>query len=298
MKGTLRECLFGVVEVAVQACHLQSETGGIHVPQLLLLLVLPSSNKSKRASNTNKFMMLFFRLLICFLFLLVLYLLLLVLYLLLLVSYLLLLLVEFAVVVGNFGPPYEILHGYEWPTAEYLMNRFSQGFSIGFERPQRQVISPKLRSALQNPSMVEEKISKGLELSRLAGPFSSTPFPDMVVSRIGIVPKKEPDKYRLIHHLSFPYGDSVNDGILREYTSVLYASIQDAIKLIQQHGPGCFLAKTDIESAFKIVPDHPSDTYWVSHGTVIFYYDKCLPFGCFSSCNIFETFSKALEWAA
>ena len=74
---------------------------------------------------------------------------------------------------------------------------------------------------------------------------------------------------------------------------------QDAIKLIQQHGPGCFLAKTNIESAFKIVPIHPSDYHllglaWNSN----FYYDKCLPFGCSSSCNIFETFSTALEWAA
>ena len=66
MRGNFRECWFGVVELAVQACHLPSETGGIRVSHLLLLLVLPSSNKSKRASNKNKFMMLFFWLLICF----------------------------------------------------------------------------------------------------------------------------------------------------------------------------------------------------------------------------------------
>ena len=65
-RGTLRECLFGVVDLAVQACHLPSETDGIRVPHLLLLLVLPSSDKSKRASNKNKFVMLFFRVLICF----------------------------------------------------------------------------------------------------------------------------------------------------------------------------------------------------------------------------------------
>ena len=90
----------------------------------------------------------------------------------------------------------EILHGYEWHTAEYLVNGFSEGFSIGFKSPQRQIISPNLRSAIQNPSIVEEKISKELELGRLAGPFSSPPFPDMVVSPIGIVPKKEAGKYR------------------------------------------------------------------------------------------------------
>ena len=46
-RGALREGWFGVVELAVQACRPASETGGIHVPHLLLLLVLPSSNKSK-----------------------------------------------------------------------------------------------------------------------------------------------------------------------------------------------------------------------------------------------------------
>ena len=113
----------------------------------------------------------------------------------------------------------------------------------------------------------------------------------MVVSPIGIVPKKEPGKYRLIHHLSFPYGDSVNDGIPREYTSVLYASIQDAIKLIQLHGPGCFLAKTDRESAFKIVPVHPSEsTYWASHGTAIFTTTNVSPL----VVSVRVTFSKRL----
>ena len=64
-RSTLRECWFGVVESAVQACHLQSETGDIRVLYLLLLLVLPSSNKSKWVGNKNKFMKLLFRVLIC-----------------------------------------------------------------------------------------------------------------------------------------------------------------------------------------------------------------------------------------
>ena len=66
MRGTLKEFCFGVVELAVQACHLPSETGGIRVPHLLLLLVLPSSNESKWASNKNKFVMLLLWILIRF----------------------------------------------------------------------------------------------------------------------------------------------------------------------------------------------------------------------------------------
>jgi hypothetical protein len=35
---------------------------------------------------------------------------------------------------------------------------------------------------------------------------------------------------------------------------VNYARVGDAIALIQHLGPGCFLAKTDIKSAFRIIP--------------------------------------------
>ena len=36
-----------------------------------------------------------------------------------------------------------------------------------------------------------------------------------------------------------------------------YATIDDAIRLIKSLGKGCFLAKTDIKSAFRIIPVSP-----------------------------------------
>lgn len=54
----------------------------------------------------------------------------------------------------------------------------------------------------------------------------------------------------MIHHLSYPRGDSVNDGISHEHSSVQYANVDKAIKLITQTGVGSYLAKTDIKSAF------------------------------------------------
>ena len=44
-----------------------------------------------------------------------------------------------------------------------------------------------------------------------------------------------------------------------EYTSVQYHTVALAIKKIEGVGKPCFLAKTDIKSAFRIVPVHPSD---------------------------------------
>ena len=118
-------------------------------------------------------------------------------------------------------------------------------------------------------------------------------------SPLGLVPKKAPGEFRLIHHLSFPEGSSVNDSIPRELSSVQYATIDDTIKKISSLSAGCFLAKTDIKSAFHIIPLHPQDfdlldLEWEGK----FYFDRCLPMGCLSSCDIFETFSTALEWIA
>jgi len=55
------------------------------------------------------------------------------------------------------------------------------------------------------------------------------------------------------------------------------------------------MAKTDISEAFRLIPLHPSNynlTGFKWKGC--YYYDKCLPMGAASSCNIFERVSDAL----
>ena len=84
-------------------------------------------------------------------------------------------------------------------------------------------------------------------------------FPVFGVSPLGIVPKKTPGDFRMIHHLSYPRGESVNDGISHDHSSVQYANVDKAIKLKTQTGVGSYLAKTDINSAFRILPVNPQD---------------------------------------
>ena len=103
----------------------------------------------------------------------------------------------------------------------------------------------------------------------------------------------------MIHHLSHPWGKSVNDGISHEHSSVHYANIDMAITRITQSGVGSYLAKTDIKSAFRILPVNPQDYHLLGikwNGQ--YYYDKCMPMGCASSCKTFETFSTAIDWIA
>ena len=142
---------------------------------------------------------------------------------------------------------------------EFLCNGFEKGFRLGYEGPRHPRFSSNLLSAKALPNITLEKLNKEISLGRIAGPFETPPFTNIQCSPIGLVPKKEANEFRMIQHLSFPDGNSVNDFIPEVLCSVSYTSIDDAIKLIKQIGKGCLLAKTDIASAFRIIPVHPLD---------------------------------------
>ena len=151
------------------------------------------------------------------------------------------------------------LNGYNASLAHFLVNGFTFGFSVGFIGKRRASQSPNLKSAIEQPQAVWNKLRKETEAGRIRGPFCCPPFPNFVCLPLGIVPKKDPSEFRLIQHLSFPFGNSVNDFIPVENSSVRYTSISDAIVVIKNLGAGCFMAKTDIKSAFRIIPIHPSN---------------------------------------
>ena len=193
----------------------------------------------------------------------------------------------------------KLLHGYPFPLKGYLLRGFNFGFRVHYQGERRNFEPPNLKSAIARPDIVRDKLIKEISAGRIAGPFRKPPFPDMFCSPLGIVPKKNPSEFRLIQHLSFPRGSSINDFIPSDFSSVTYATISDAISSLKRTGKGCFMVKTDIKSAFRIIPVHPGDhpllgMKWEN----LYYYDRCLPMGCSSSCAIFEAFSTALEWIA
>ena len=192
---------------------------------------------------------------------------------------------------------YEYLDGYDHSLRQYLYQGFTKGFSLFNFQSHPQPPPPNLKSSSELPEIVDQKLLKESKLGRISGPYNSPPMPDMVFSPLGLQPKKAQGQYRVIHHLSFPKGKSVNDGIPEEYSSVKYSSVGQAIHSIVKLGSGAFLAKTDIQSAFRIVPVSPADYpllgfKWRGQ----YYHDRCLPMGCSSSCAIFERVSTALEW--
>ena len=180
--------------------------------------------------------------------------------------------------------------------AEFLDRGFSEGFDLNYTGPRMPVDLPNLKSVENNMEIAREKILKELKLGRYMGPFASRPLDNLRSSPIGLVPKKSPGEYRLINHLSFPPGYSVNDFIADECCKVEYTSFDKAADMIAQTGRGAELAKEDIKSAFRLLPISPKDFELLGvkfEGQ--YYIDKCLPMGVRNAPAYFEQFSTFIE---
>ena len=177
------------------------------------------------------------------------------------------------------------LKGYDNKLANNLITGFTFGFKLHYRGNENYERSPQnLLSAYAHPEIVDCKLTKERELDRIKGPFKQPLFLNFLVSPLGVIPKKTPGEYRMIHHLSFPYGLSVNDSIPRTFCTVKYATVDDTINIVKKLGRGCAMAKTDVRNAFRILPVHPSDYHLLGiQWKGKWYHDTCLPIGLASS---------------
>lgn len=142
--------------------------------------------------------------------------------------------------------------------ADLIYNGFKVGFSIPVFEGKGCSWVNNSRSVLIRKDIVKSKLEAGISLGRIAGPFSDPPFVNFRLSPLSLVPKKEPNSFRLIHNLSYPDKFSLNDVTDKEQASVQYASFDDALLLLRRFGTGALMAKADIKSAFRLLPIHPS----------------------------------------
>lgn len=112
---------------------------------------------------------------------------------------------------------------------------------------------------------------------------------ELVISSLGVVPKKEPNNFYVIHHLSFLKGGLVNDAIDPDACTVSYTFFDAVVCWVRRCGKGALMAKANIELAFRLFPVHP-DSFrlmgccWQGE----FYVDRCLPMGCSILCTLFK----------
>ncbi|KAL5518219.1 hypothetical protein EMCRGX_G003910 [Ephydatia muelleri] len=164
----------------------------------------------------------------------------------------------------------------------YICTGLQIGFRIGFARhkPLRNAASNML-SAMQHPEQIDEYLEKELRLGRMLGPFRDLGgLPLVHISRFGVIPKgHNTGKWRLITDLSFPPGNSVNDGIDPAICSLRYTTVEDVASVAAQLGPHTLMAKIDIESAYRLIPVHPEDRFLLGvNWRDQVYIDPMLPF--------------------
>ena len=195
---------------------------------------------------------------------------------------------------------------YDQHESDFLINGFKNGFSIGYEGPQDvKITSPNLKfREIGNKIDLWNKVMKEVKVERYAGPFESIPFESYIQSPIGLVPKDGGKDTRLIFHLSYSRGreSSVNANTPIELCQVKYPDFSEAIQICLKEGKGCYIAKSDMKSAFRnlgikrkhwkflvMKAESPLD------GKIYYFVDKCLPFGASISCSHFKRFSNVVK---
>ena len=183
-----------------------------------------------------------------------------------------------------------------------LLDYTRHGVPLGYNGPRSPRECPNWPSIERFSSEISRIINNDVKLGRKAGPFQHPPFNTFVGSPMGAFSKRS-GKMRLIHDLSWPPGESVNDHISPEDYSLHYMSMDDLVQRITSYGPGTLLSKLDIADAFKHILVRSCD--WDLLGSIYYdtetrhkqyYVDLVLPFGLRSSPKLFNEYADALQF--
>ena len=172
----------------------------------------------------------------------------------------------------------------------YVVDGIRDGFRTGFVS---ESVSARrnMLSASEHPSVIDSYLALEVSKNRVSGPFAAPPISGLQCSPFGVIPKKsQPGKWRLILDLSSPNGHSVNDGTSREQFSLRYISVDTAITVLMELGPGALMAKFDVECAYRNIPIHESERYLLGmRWRDQYFVDLTLPFGLRSAPYILDS---------
>ena len=198
---------------------------------------------------------------------------------------------------------------YDEEKTKYLVEGFTHGFDIRYEgMEERKDIADNIPLKVGNKVELWNKIMKEVKEKRFLGPYEKIPFDKFVQSPIGLVPKAG-GKTRLIFHLSYDFKggtghESINFNTPQKLCKVKYLDLDYAIRCAFKWGePGkCFFSKTDVQSAFRLVPLSKKaynklmmKAICPLNNKTYYFADKNLPFGHSISCKKFQDFSDAVR---
>ena len=183
---------------------------------------------------------------------------------------------------------------------DYIVKGIQDSFRVGFNYNKKcRSASKNMRSALQNPSVVSNYLMTECMAGRVIGPFGQHMFPpgSVQLNKFGVISKGTPGKWRLIVDLSAPEESSVNDGMDTKLCSLQYVKVEDAAREVATQGFNVWMAKVNIQQAYRNVPIHPQDRWLLRmlwEGRI--FIDTTMPFGLRLAPKIFTALANAVEW--
>ena len=176
--------------------------------------------------------------------------------------------VEFGVPIGYVGADLDIKCG-NWPSANLYK-----------EKVQEYIETHRQSGAIEGP------------LQNVSERYRTSP--------IGAFLKDDGVRVRVIHDLSHPPGQAVNDFINKEEARVSYSSVADAVTLCEQFSEP-WLAKTDLKDAYLTCPVATGDKdllgfYWEKDGVQECYRYASMALGLRSSAKLFTELAHALRY--
>ena len=159
------------------------------------------------------------------------------------------------------------------------------------------------KGATEYPQALEKYIDKEKKHGAVMGPYPRIPFQSkVVISPLSTRPKKDSEDRRIILDQSFPIGQAVNDGIIKDNYMGLpaklnFPKVDDFAFRIYTLGKNCMMFKVDLSRYFRQLPLDPGDYSLI--GYVIndeVYFDKVLPMGMRSAPYIAQRVTNTIAY--
>jgi reverse transcriptase-like protein len=124
-----------------------------------------------------------------------------------------------------------------------------------------------------------------LELIKSGSVFKIEPKPDQFISRIFLVPKKEPGKYRLVINLKY----------LNNYVDSPHFKMEDYRTVLNLMRKDMYMATIDLRDAYHSIPIHPKhQKYLCFEFEKQRYHFTCVPFGLSCAPRLFTKLMRPI----
>ena len=195
----------------------------------------------------------------------------------------------------------QLLIGYEdKEVVEWLKYRWPTGRLPSLPDPAKTFKNHK--GATDHPEALKKYISKEKSKGAVMGPFNVIPFHKKVgIVPISTRPKKCTQERRIIIDLSFPEGESVNNGMIKDnymgqQVKLTFPRVDDLALRIYTLGKTAMMFKIDLSRYFHQLPLDPGDYLLI--GYIVdnkLYFDKMLPMGMRTAPYIAQRVTNAIR---